>query len=548
MLDARLSSRPEARTPTIEQLLSWVRAGRVRLPRFQRTLRWRSKHVTALFDSIYRGFPISDLLLSQQPAAAATLAFGPVRISAAARDSAYLVIDGQQRITALVGALLHPEQSPRGDIYATWFDLEARTFHRLPGGPAKEGWIPLNVVVDSAQLLRWLRQWPLSEERPELVDAAIELGKAIREYQVSVYIVEGASEPVLRLIFKRKNTGGVSMRETEVFDALHGAADSAPLRDACLRISELGLGDIEQDVFLRCVQAVAGLNPRSRLAEREQPVGADTLQAAERALGKVLRFLAAEAGIPHLDLLPYQLPLQILSCFFHRHGHPSARSRLLLSRWLWRGALSRIHADNGNVAVAELLALIGADEPRSVQGLLQTVPRDVAWSGDLRAPWNVRGAMTHVVALALLHLRPRDPRTGEPIDITELGAAPLQCFRPLGGEGGASPSALRFVLPGEGKRGLRLSSAALMHGDLRGDLINRIDPGPRAEILASHALNLAAVAALRRGDGAAFLQERLALLTPWLQRFCRERAGAGENDRPAIAEILQAAHEGTVGG
>ena len=222
----RLARRPEARAFSIESLLQLARDGKLRVPEFQRPQRWRSPHVLGLFDSVARGFPIGPLLFSRHKAPAGVVKFGPVAIAAPETDGVLWVVDGQQRLTALVGAMLHPDPRPRGDIHAIWYDLAGEAFKRLESRDPPLDWIPLNVVGDSARLMRWLRAWPLSAERPELEGRAFELSKALREYQAPAYIVEGADEDVLRLIFKRVNTAGVGMREAEVFEALHGRGQS----------------------------------------------------------------------------------------------------------------------------------------------------------------------------------------------------------------------------------------------------------------------------------------------------------------------------------
>jgi hypothetical protein len=50
--------------------------------------------VIALFDSIWRGFPIGNLLLWRRPAPAASVQVGPVSIDAPELDSALWVVDG----------------------------------------------------------------------------------------------------------------------------------------------------------------------------------------------------------------------------------------------------------------------------------------------------------------------------------------------------------------------------------------------------------------------------------------------------------------------
>ena len=65
-----LAERPTATTLTVRELIHKVQTGRVRVPRFQRPLRWRQAQVVDLLDSISRGYPIGSLLLWRRPAAA----------------------------------------------------------------------------------------------------------------------------------------------------------------------------------------------------------------------------------------------------------------------------------------------------------------------------------------------------------------------------------------------------------------------------------------------------------------------------------------------
>lgn len=163
---SRLTRRPEALAVSVEWLLQMVQEGKLRLPDFQRPQRWRSSHVTSFFDSIYRGIPVGTLLLSRHPAPAAHLRFGPVEVDAPELADSHAIVDGQQRITALAGALLHPDERPLGDIHAIWFDLEREDFKRCVASPPTS-WIPLNVVGDSFKQLRWLNDWPARNERPD---------------------------------------------------------------------------------------------------------------------------------------------------------------------------------------------------------------------------------------------------------------------------------------------------------------------------------------------------------------------------------------------
>lgn len=73
---------PSARTYTLADLMLQVRAGRVRVPHFQRGLRWTTPDAVALIDSVLRGFPIGSLLLWKRRASAQEFELGQVQVSA----------------------------------------------------------------------------------------------------------------------------------------------------------------------------------------------------------------------------------------------------------------------------------------------------------------------------------------------------------------------------------------------------------------------------------------------------------------------------------
>lgn len=96
----------EARSLALDDLVANVRAGKVRLPDFQRRFRWTASDIERLFDSIYRGYPIGTLLFWKRPADEGVVGFGGVEWKVPQVGEALWVIDGQQRITSLTLAVL----------------------------------------------------------------------------------------------------------------------------------------------------------------------------------------------------------------------------------------------------------------------------------------------------------------------------------------------------------------------------------------------------------------------------------------------------------
>lgn len=82
----------------IETLLTWVKSGEIAIPEIQRPFVWEAIKVRNLLDSLYRGYPVGYLIAWRNP----TVKLKDGSSSAGKR----VLIDGQQRVTALMAALL----------------------------------------------------------------------------------------------------------------------------------------------------------------------------------------------------------------------------------------------------------------------------------------------------------------------------------------------------------------------------------------------------------------------------------------------------------
>lgn len=83
--------------PQIGTLLAWIDAKEIAIPEIQRPFVWDSTKVRNLLDSIYKGFPIGYIITWRNP---------KVRLKDGKdADGKKVLIDGQQRVTALTAAL-----------------------------------------------------------------------------------------------------------------------------------------------------------------------------------------------------------------------------------------------------------------------------------------------------------------------------------------------------------------------------------------------------------------------------------------------------------
>ncbi len=82
---------------SIQTFLTWVEANQIAIPEIQRPFVWSATKVRDFIDSLYRGYPVGYLIAWQNP---------NVRLKDGSQSAGKrILIDGQQRITALVAAL-----------------------------------------------------------------------------------------------------------------------------------------------------------------------------------------------------------------------------------------------------------------------------------------------------------------------------------------------------------------------------------------------------------------------------------------------------------
>lgn len=529
-----LSRKPDAVAWSIEDLLEKVREGQVRLPEFQRLFKWDAEDVLRLFDSIVRGFPIGTFLFWKGPKSS-PLEGRPLEAppaSAPSRPTDLLfVLDGQQRLTSLAGVLLSVGE-PADEHFRIAFALDRDELIKVgPDEPWPALALPLFHALDAVSLMTWIaaKQGALD---PSAQRRALEVGKAIREYRVPAYIVVADAEETARLIFDRTNASGKALTKADVFKALHegiGTQDPKSLDGLEKSVEDLAFGQLRENLLLQAAAAVAGLDvTKMDHKALSNPELGNALPHTASALRHALAFLRHDAHIPHADLLPYGFPVIALTRFFHLHPAPSTRSRELLSRWVWRGAITQKHWTHEQAYLRETLrAIAGAEEEVEVQRLLGLLPRQPRTLEP--GEYNLKSAQTRLLLLALLDLRPRDLATGEPLDAAALVAR----------EGSAAVQRLAEHLSGNAQEDAARASVF-------GRVIQRPMPSRRLldllgglyadeRVLASLGLDEEDARSIRAGEP--FAHRRATKLEGHITDFLDRRARWAHTDRPSLASM-----------
>ncbi|MGC4854617.1 DUF262 domain-containing protein [Micromonospora sp. DT4] len=562
-----LETRPKATTLDLEELTQLAWSGRIRVPHFQRPLRWQRTDVMRLFESIVLGYPVGSFLLWRRPAVAETLQLGALRISAPETRDALWVVDGQQRIISLANAL-HPDgmEDPR---FALAYDLRSEQFVPLPQ-VEEPAIVPLPVLFDLTRVLRWFSSHP---EVAPFVEQANDVTRTLRQFRVPAYEVVQDDPRVLQDIFDRMNNFGKRLSRAEIFAGLFPGDEAAKDTTSTLdRIAQnidddLGFGLIDNDTILQAVLARRGpdvkreirnefgaeekISPSRRAHQPNRAIiefpdeDRDTAYAlGEDAMRRAVTFLQNDAGVPHFSMLPYSYLIVVLTRFFAHHPDPDPRSLLLLRRWFWRAALVGPGVFRGSTTGA-IRFLNYAVQPDDLSGSLSELHR---WVEHPNAPlpnlqrFRSNEAATKIVLCSWWSLAPRSLSTGDPFSREDLSLSlqdrptALDAVRYVVSRY-AVPQPLRLwaadrvLLPSvEGELGV-VDALVVRRPDGLGETLWR-------QVLESHCLNAHMIELIGRGETSEFLEVRQLVLSEQLTDFLARSCEWNFENTPALSNLV----------
>lgn len=493
----------EALTLKVEDVLVRLRDGSIRIPAFQRPLRWKGEDNLLFFDSLLGGYPVGSLLMWTRAEEPARVRLGPFETDAASNPRAWRVVDGQQRLTALAGGLLPVEHRPVDFDFGV--DLLTEKVQRRPkkGSPT---FVPLAVLGDLDALVPFLHANPAVD-----VHQTAALSKRLREYPLSIIVLDADDQSFVEDVFKRLNRSGKQLTRAEVFRASHGRKAAGKALARALEVgAEFHFGKLDESNLLRALKALEGQDPISDLKEPAAP-DEDALVRGTREAVVLLK----QTGIPTAELLPFSLPFGVLVAFFARHPAVSPRTRQLLDYWFWRATLSfKMQGDFSTIRALYQRAVI-ADEHEAAQKLLESVPVYAGHFDEDQTP-TLKSAIGKLLALVLIAAGPRHLETGQLLPIASLleSHRPAELFQPL--------------FPGVTQVGLLNS---VFHPRLSPARLKKALTGARKELLDSHLLPFPFVEDFEWGGS------RATLLREAFEAFAERKNGVSQSTRPALSAL-----------
>lgn len=205
----------------VDNLIADIGSGAIQLPDLQRPFVWPATKVRDLFDSMYRGYPVGELMFWDVPAVGETRAIG----SRAGLGASHQIVDGQQRLTSLFAAIKgHPvkDESYRERTITISFNPFSEKFEvRTPALAKSVQWVedisscfasPLRASRSFVARLKVAGQELAEDAEESLIGVFIKLSE-LKNYQFDVvHIQKEADKRLVADVFVRINSEGVRLK------------------------------------------------------------------------------------------------------------------------------------------------------------------------------------------------------------------------------------------------------------------------------------------------------------------------------------------------
>jgi hypothetical protein len=200
----------------IETLLTWVKSGEIAIPEIQRPFVWEPTKVRNLLDSLYQGYPVGYLIAWRNP----TVRLKDGTSSAGKR----ILIDGQQRVTALMAGLLGREVLTKD--YETVririaFHPQTEKFEVANPAIRKDvAWIEdvAAVFAPEADLIELTEDYVSKNptaDRKQVGKVLQKLGKIINNHVGLIELAEDLDIETVTEIFIRVNSAGAELSQAD---------------------------------------------------------------------------------------------------------------------------------------------------------------------------------------------------------------------------------------------------------------------------------------------------------------------------------------------
>jgi uncharacterized protein with ParB-like and HNH nuclease domain len=350
----------------ISEYINNFEKGLLQVPAFQRDFVWTNEKKLDLFDSIKKGYPIGSVLLWQpffekeefyDNFSGDKLGSYPIPERNA---NSFFILDGFQRLSTLIGCLLHPEKAKQKGILRDekeWqkefnivYNLKEEQFEINRN--SKEFYqVPIYKLVDGKEFFRFQKNlFDDDEVNSKYIERYEEISLIFQNYELPNINVFGGSITEAIDIFQRLNSTGAPITTDWVINARAMGKDiSFRLGDKIDNLLENELTiynfqNIKRLVILQCITNSFGGVYFDQISKNDNkklellvdrpdfiPVTEKTFSAIEKAV----KFLFEELIVLNAKYIPYNNQMIFITDFFNKINLPTLRQIDELKKWFW---------------------------------------------------------------------------------------------------------------------------------------------------------------------------------------------------------------------
>ena len=400
----------DAKNIELTKLLDEIKRGEIQLPDFQRSWIWSDGQIKSLLESVIRGFPINSIMLLACDADTVEFSFRKIELLESVESKPqHLILDGQQRLTSLFGALYFNEAvriiDSKGRVkkYFYYVDmakaitavqnsetvedmiisvdenrkLKAKGKNLDLSTPEKEyaaGMFPLNKIFDAAEwIYEGYREHHRENERIRELGKTFndEVVKKISSYKIACIMLE-KNIPLATVcnIFENVNIGGAKLSTFDLLTAIFAKqkdenGNPIELRRDWEKIKEVfaekGLDILKEVDCADFITALTLLVSYEKFRRDKTSVSCKGEDILKLTYNEYLQYrediiegfveagkFLEEEGISTIKYLPYKsqlIPMAAIFAELKLAGKDNAASWKKIECWYWCGVFSEAYRD-----------------------------------------------------------------------------------------------------------------------------------------------------------------------------------------------------------